>query len=147
MKRLLPTLVVLSIACGRDSTGPSFATVTDLAGRWNLTGLELVGVPNSAVKLDAKAQFGISATLSIAADGRAVITATAQGNQSSDTATIALRGDTLIYTIVNGLPAEYLLHGSGRTMTWTAAQTSDFFDLNGDGTPDESREIDTWQRF
>ncbi len=149
MKRLFPALVLLSAACSQDGTGPRFASVGDLAGRWNLASLVLVGVPDSSKRLDLIARFGLSATLSISPGGRAVITAILQGNESADTAALTLHADTLTYTSTRAYSysVAYILRGSGKIMTWTAVQTNDFFDLDGDGTPDVAREIDTWQRF
>ncbi len=147
MKRLFPALVLVTAACSQDITGPKFASVADLSGRWNLAGLVLVGVPDSSKRLDVRARFGLSATLSISPGGRAVITATAQGNEFADTAALALYADTLTYTRANSYSVVYILRGSGQSMTWTAVQTNDSFDLDGDGTPDVAREIDTWQRF
>src|SRR5712692_1894849 len=74
MKRLFPALVLVTAACSQDITGPKFASVADLSGRWNLAGLVLVGVPDSSKRLDVRARFGLSATLSISPGGRAVIT-------------------------------------------------------------------------
>ena len=146
MRRHHIVLILLGAACTQDGLGPTFKTVADLAGRWTLTQLELTGVADPSQKVDLKTRFGISATLTIATGGQAVLTASVQGSQSVDTATIALHGDTLIYSRLGGSALAYVVSGSRTLMTWTAVATDDYFDLDGDGTGDESREIDGWQR-
>jgi hypothetical protein len=146
MIRQLAALSLLIVAC-KDNTGPALPSVADLAGRWNLVRLEVVGIANPSQKLDLKAQFGISATLVIAADGQAVLSASVQGSDVLDTATITLHRDTLVYSVGGGLTYAYIVATSRSSMTWTAVVTDNSFDLNGDGSADESREVDSWQRF
>ncbi len=140
---LLGALAV--VACS-DSAGPSALSFDQLTGTWKLSRLEMVLASDTSVSQDVTAALDIvSATLTINRDGSAVLVTETPGQPSmSFTATMTLRGDTLVYES-NGSTYESTVRLAGRTMTWRAVKTS-LWDMNGDGTPENVFERDVWQR-
>jgi hypothetical protein len=138
--------VVAVIGCS-DGTGPSSElSLSQLAGTWDLAHLEMLRTSDNSVMQDLKAEYGIHASLIIRRGGTAVM-AFAMSGGSPDTvnATIALRGDTIVYSTDNGVSYEATVKLSGRSMTWLGLETHDWT-TDGGATWEEVRERDTWQR-
>jgi len=138
--------VALLLAC-QDSSGPPAAlSLAQLAGTWDLTEFALLLEADTTVQLDLKAEMDLAATLTIAAGGAATLTVSWQDEAPQSTAaTIALRGDTLLYS-TEGSNFEFRVALAARRMTWLALYTDEFADLDGDGSADETRERYGWLR-
>ena len=59
-------------------------------------------------------------------------------------ATISLRGDTIVYE-VEGYTYEAIVRLASRTMTWRSVETG-YYDLDDNGSAEEVFERDVWQR-
>jgi len=127
-----------------DTTAPRrLTTIADLAGSWALTAWDAVSVADTSRRLDLKAQLGADATLEVAATGAAVFTASVYGQAPTvQHVTLTLTGDTLIYHEIAG-DTRFLLDGTHDHMTWRGV-IPQYQDVDGDGTPDETR---TWMEF
>lgn len=134
------------IACS-DSTGPSSAlTLSHLAGTWDMTRLEMLLASDNTVRQDLKALLGLNASLTINNDGGATLSIQSPGEPTQTvSATISIHGDTMVYDRANGSTYKATVKLAGRSMTWLAVET-DYWDLDGDGEPEEVRERDVWQR-
>lgn len=134
------------IACS-DSTGPSSAlTLSHLAGTWDLTRLEMLLASDTSVRQDVKAILGLNASLTITNGGAATLSVQAPGEPTQTvSATISIHGDTIVYQPASGSTYEVTAKLAGRSMTWLAVETGDW-DLDGDGSPEEVREREVWQR-
>ena len=134
------------IACS-DSTGPSSAlTLSHLAGTWDMTRLDMLLASDTTVRQDVKALFGLNVSLTITKDGGATLSIQSPGEPTQTvSATISIHGDTLVYEPANGSTYEVTAKLAGRSMTWLAVETVEW-DLDGDGSPEEVRERDVWQR-
>ena len=130
---------LVAAGCGADATGPRpLTTVADLAGKWTLTVWEAVSVADTTQRLDLRAQLMAVATLEVASDGAATLTASVYGQSPTvQRATLALSGDTLIYHEITG-DSRFLLSGTRDRMIWRGI-IPQYQDVNGDGIPEETR--------
>lgn len=137
-------LVVVTTAGCADTTAPRrVTTIADLAGDWALTAWDAVSVTDTTRRLDLKTQLGADATLEIAASGAAVFTASVYGQAPTvQQVTLTLVGDTLVYHEFAG-DTRFLLDATHDRMTWHGV-IPQYQDVDGDGTPDETR---TWMVF
>jgi len=111
-----------------------------------MTRLEMLLASDTTVHQDVKALFGLNAALTITKDGGATLSIQSPGEPTQTvSATISIRGDTIVYQPADGSTYEVTAKLAGRSMTWLAVETSDW-DLDGDGSPEEVRERDVWQR-
>jgi hypothetical protein len=101
---------------------------------------------DTTVQVDAKAALDLTATLTITAGGATTLAVSTSGAPSqTDQGTIALQGDTLVYSAPGG-SLEFQVAVAARRMTWLALYTDEFADVDGDGFADETRERLTWLR-
>lgn len=137
--------VALLLACQDSSGPPAGLSLAQLAGTWDLREFELLLESDTTVQLDLKAAMDLTATLTITAGGAATLTLSLPGEPpQTDEVTIALRGDTLVYSNPSSL--EFRVAVAARRMTWLALYTDEFADLDADGYADETRERLEWLR-
>ncbi len=149
-RTLLFTVAAGTLLACSDGTGPQPAlTLAQLAGTWDLTQFDLLMASDTTVKMDLKAYFDLSATLTTTAEGSARMVAWIQGSPPETTyATVQLFGDTIVYSATAGGSFEFtvtLASGSSR-MRWLALYTDEWLDVDHDGAADETRERYAWHR-
>lgn len=144
--RILAVAVATTILLGcSDSSGPSTLSVRQLAGAWDLSGLEMLLASDTTVRQDIKASSGVDVVLVINSDGSATLTLTQPGVPDfAFDATLAIHGDTVVFA-EGGSTYEATIRLAGSRMTWLALQTVSW-DIDGDGSPEEALERDVWLR-
>ena len=136
MKPFAPLIILALGACASGDVAGSKLTVADLVGNWTVTRDQRINAADTTQRLDILAP-GTVITLTVSAGGvftvRIVLP---DGSTFADSGTLAVSGDTLTY---NGSNDEVLVRLvlSGRTMTWRTFET-ELYDMNGDGTPEET---------
>ena len=124
------------VGCGSDGITGGQGTVADLAGTWSMSRLELVNAVDTTERINPL-QDGTSATLTVTPAGAFTFTVTIPpGGTTTETGTLRTRGDTLTYD-GQGDEVAFRLVLKGNTMTWRALER-ELFDMNGDGTPEET---------
>jgi hypothetical protein len=122
--------------CGSDGITGGQRTVAALAGTWSMSRFELVNAADSTERVNPL-PGGTSATLTVTPAGAFSFTVEIPGGGiGTETGTLSLRGDTLIYD-GEGDEIAFLLVLKGNTMTWRSLE-SELFDLNSDGVPEEA---------
>ena len=144
--RISLAILALAVVACSDSTGPSSQlSVSQLAGTWELSRLEMVLASDTSVSRDVQAGTGLTVTLTIGFNGAATLVAAVPGQGEVTVAVkISLRGDTLVYE-AEGSTYEAIVHVAGRTMTWLSVATG-YYDMDNNGSPEEVFERDVWQR-
>ena len=121
--------------CGSDAITGSQRTVASLAGTWIMNRFELVNAADSTER-DSPLP-GISGTLTVTSAGAFTFRIVfPDGGVSIEAGTLSLRGDTLTYD-GEGDEVAFLLVLKANSMTWRTLER-ELFDLNGDGTPEET---------
>jgi hypothetical protein len=133
---LLGSLACAGCAAG-SSTGPS-PSVADLAGTWVINRWERTAEASPSKRQDLLAA-GYSGSITISSSGSFSLHATLPGRASvTETGRITMRGDTLVYDPDED-PYEFILTLSAGSMTWVAIEL-EFNDVDGDGSPEDTRE-------
>ncbi len=102
MQRLLPLLLVLglTVACGDDGddiAGPTEVTMTDLAGNWVATDLEIRSLADSTRVLDLAEEYGWEMTFTLDPNGCYIITQeSSETGRDTNVGTMRMRGSQLI---------------------------------------------------
>ncbi len=148
--RLLLIAVLLAVmACG-NSTGPDQARgLRRIAGAWNLFSIKALPVADTTATIDVPLD-GLLVSINIVpssdSEGTARLVVGYQGYADTSFVLVGMRGDTLSYWdgSISGPWAIYV-GLSGRTMHWRWTKIT-AWDANGDGTPEQYYEYDTWRR-
>src|SRR6266487_258716 len=144
--RISPVILALAAVACSDSAGPSSQpSLAQLTGAWDLSRLEMLLASDTSVSRDVRAESGLTATLTIAVNGAATLVAAVPGQpEITVSATISLRGDTIVYE-VEGYTYEAIVRLASRTMTWRSVETG-YYDLDDNGSAEAVFERDVWQR-
>jgi hypothetical protein len=147
MRYLLSLPAALALALGCGDNGPTTPTdpMAALAGSWAIQTWELRDVNNAANRADRIAA-GFGGTLTVAASGAFTVSLTFLGQPvtESQTGTLTIDGDTLVFHTADG---DVLIRFStaGGTMTWDTLEP-EVFDLDGDEVEDHVVEHMVFQR-
>ncbi len=144
--RISPVILALAVVACSDGAGPSSQpSLAQLTGAWDLSRLEMLLASDTSVSRDVRAESGLTATLTIAVNGAATLVAAVPGQpEITVSATISLRGDTIVYE-VEGYTYEAIVRLASRTMTWRSVETG-YYDLDDNGSAEAVFERDVWQR-
>ena len=144
----LAALAVAVSACS-DSTGPSSQiTLSQIAGSWDLSRVEMLLAADTSVHQDVTAMLGgARISLNINRDGAGILVVAAVGQVPDSTrVAISLHGDTLVFS-AEGAGTDYVVNVkiAGPSMSWRGLKTTSW-DLDNDGSPETVYERDTWRR-
>ena len=122
--------------CGSDGITSGQPTVAALQGTWSMIRFELVNAADPTERV-SPLPGGTTGTLTVTSAGAFTFTYGIPGTgPSTETGTLSLHGDTLIYD-GEGDEVAFRLVLTGNTMTWHALE-AELFDINGDGVPEET---------
>lgn len=137
MRYLLSLPAALALALGCGDNGPTTPTdpMAALAGSWTIQAWELRDVNNATNRVDRIAA-GFGGTLTVAASGAFTVSLTFLGQPvtESQTGTLTIDGDTLVFHTADGDVLIRFTTASG-TMTWDTLEP-EVFDLDGDEVED-----------
>lgn len=126
-------LLVTLAACGGDNT----LTLSAMAGTWDATEYVIVDTADHNNTFDVLVRLGISLSTEIRVDGRLILVV---DGIPVDTSVATVSGNVVDFNALS-----YNVALSGNNMTWTSVDTSPF-DIDGDGTDEETFERVRWHR-
>jgi len=144
MRHALVLCAALGLACSDNGpTGPT-DPMAAIAGSWTLQSWELRYVGSPTNKLDMM-EAGFAGTLVVHASGTFTVSLTLQNlPASTQTGTLTIRGDTLVYNTDDGVVL-FKYTCLGGTMTWDTL-VAEVGDIDGDEVPESFTEHMVFRR-
>ncbi len=143
--------ITLTVGCG-DSSEPEVVTIADLVGSWTATSMLFTSQANPSLMLDLINPFvGGHLSITIAADGsfQGTFRESSQAAEESVSGTIAIQGNTITITFVQGLDEDvsgtFTLVGDVLTVSGTF-QEFDFTPTDGVDDPEPADLVLVLQR-